>query len=70
MRRLSISLQDELVDEIDKVADSMGLNRSAFITVAVNNYIMQNEAMKMMNDMPALMKKLDDLEKKIGGVKK
>lgn len=63
--RLSISLDENLLPKIDKVARDMGLNRSAFLSVAVNQYITQNEAMKMMSDMPALLEKLDELEKKI-----
>lgn len=63
--RLSISIDENLLPKIDNVARDMGLNRSAFLSVAVNQYITQNEAMKMMTDMPALLEKLDELEKKI-----
>lgn len=67
--RLSISVSDELLPKIDRTAKDMGLNRSAFLTVAVNQFIMQNDAMKMMGDMPALMEKLEALEDKINDSK-
>lgn len=63
--RLNISIDENLVPKIDEVAKEMGLSRSAFLSVAVNQYIMQNDAMKMMSDMPALMKKLEELEEKL-----
>lgn len=63
--RLNISIDENLVPKIDEVAKEMGLSRSAFLSVAVNQYIMQNDAMKMMSDMPALMQKLEELEEKI-----
>ena len=53
------------MDRVDERAEEMGLNRSAFITVAVNNYFLQEDAMRAMKDMPEFMKKLEEIEKRV-----
>ena len=65
VKRANISLSDEIMDRVDERAEEMGLNRSAFITVAVNNYFLQEDAMRAMKDMPEFMKKLEEIEKRV-----
>ena len=43
----------------------MGLNRSAFITVAVNNYFLQEEAMRIAQEIPVFLQKLEEIEKRV-----
>ena len=65
VKRANVSLSDEIMDRVDTRAEEMGLNRSAFITVAVNNYFLQEDAMRAMKDMPDFMKKLEEIEKRV-----
>ncbi|CRH84971.1 Ribbon-helix-helix protein%2C copG family [Chlamydia trachomatis] len=37
--KLSVSLRDDLVQRIDLAAPQLGLSRSAFLTMAVNQYL-------------------------------
>ena len=52
VKRANISLSDEIMNRVDERALEMGLNRSAFITVAVNNYFLQEEAMRIAQEIP------------------
>lgn len=63
VKRANISLSDEVMNRVDERAEQMGLNRSAFITVAVNNYFLQEEAMRLAQEIPAFLQKLEEIEK-------
>lgn len=65
VKRANISLSDDLMDKIDKRAEEMGLNRSAFITVAVNNYFLQEESIRIANEIPIFLQKLEEIEKRV-----
>ena len=65
VKRANISLSDEIMNRVDDKALEMGLNRSAFITVAVNNYFLQEEAMRLAQEIPAFLQKLEEIEKRV-----
>lgn len=65
VKRANVSLSDDIMDRVDERAKEMGLNRSAFITVAVNNYFLQEDAMRAMKEMPEFMKKLEEIERRV-----
>lgn len=67
VKRANISLSDEVMDKVDERAEEMGLNRSAFITVAVNNYFLQEDAMRIAKEIPMFIQKIDEIEKRING---
>jgi metal-responsive CopG/Arc/MetJ family transcriptional regulator len=51
--RLSISINDDLVQKIDEYAKSKYMSRSAFLALAADTYINQSNVME---NLPALMK--------------
>ena len=65
VKRANISLSDDLMNKIDERAEEMGLNRSAFITVAVNNYFLQEESIRIANEIPIFLQKLEEIEKRV-----
>ena len=62
VKRANISLSDEIMNRVDERALEMGLNRSAFITVAVNNYFLQEEAMRIAQEIPVFCRNLKKLK--------
>ena len=65
VKRANISLSDDLMNKIDERAEEMGLNRSAFITVAVNNYFLQEESIRIAKEIPIFLQKLEEIEKRV-----
>lgn len=63
--RINIYLTKELKDYVDNSAREFGISTSAFMTMMIQNYKQQNEAIKVMGDMNLILSKLDLLEKKI-----
>lgn len=53
--KVTITLPDDLLVELDKAAAATNLNRSAYIAVAVTNKIQQDEVLKQM---PYIIEKL------------
>lgn len=53
--KVTITLPDDLLAELDKAAAATNLNRSAYIAVAVTNKMQQDE---MMKQMPYIIEKL------------
>lgn len=52
-KKLSVSLEENLIDRMDKFAADRGLNRSGLIAVACTQYMDAAEAMPGMNAMLA-----------------
>ena len=63
--RINVYLTQELKDYVDNSAKQFGVSTSAFMTMIIQNYKQQNEAMKAMGDMSQILTKLEALEKKI-----
>lgn len=58
-KRVTITIPEDLLEALDKAADSTNLNRSAFIAVAVTQKIQQDE---MMKQLPYIVHKLQTAE--------
>lgn len=56
MKRVNISLEENVLSRLDDFSKKSGLNRSALITVAVNQYIDAQEKI------PTLQNELDKLK--------
>ena len=63
--RINVYLAQELKDYVDNSARQFGLSTSAFMTMIIQNYKQQNEAMKVMGDMGEVLTKLNEIESKI-----
>lgn len=72
--KIGISLQDEIVNKIDKASLRMGVSRSAYIAISVSEKLKNDEVVEIMPEMISFMKKitsgeisLDQLPKGDGG---
>lgn len=57
--RVNVSLEESILNKIDEEAKRIGLSRSAFIAVAVNQYFQQ---MENVNAVSALKEMIDKVE--------
>lgn len=64
-KRINISLSLDVIDRIDKLAQEDGMNRSAIITMAFNQYMQQREATSNLPQMAKMMEELKELAKKV-----
>jgi len=60
MAKVQISLDDELLEKIDKHADSMYMSRSGFISYACSQVIMSSQAIIAINDVALSLRKISD----------
>lgn len=68
MKKVQISLDENILDRIDEAANDKGLNRSAFISVACDDYI---RAMSKSEDIKKSFDKLlEGMHLKINGFDK
>lgn len=56
--KLQISLDDKLVDRIDRYAEDNYMSRSGLISFATSQYLNQNELMGLIKDMSLAMHKI------------
>ena len=49
-KKISISLPENVVDQIDQLADERAINRTAYISMAVMEYIKADEMWKMLKE--------------------
>lgn len=56
--KVQMSLSEELVKRLDSYAKSNYLTRSATVTIAVNQFLANNEAQGLLRDMSMAMKKI------------
>ena len=59
--RMNIYLVQELKDYVDIQARNYGLSTSAYMTMIIQNYRMQNDALASMSNMDDMIKKLEKL---------
>lgn len=64
-KRINMSLSIDLIERIDKMADDMGMNRSSVITMAFNQFEMNQQALKEIQNIPKLMAQLEELRQKV-----
>lgn len=58
--KVTISIDDALMERIDNYADENFMSRSGFITFACNEYLKQQEAFKLVRQMSNTMKLIAD----------
>lgn len=63
--RVNIYLAQHLKDYVDSKAKEFGLSTSAFMTMIIQQYKVQDEAVTAMGDMRQVLQKLNELESKI-----
>lgn len=61
--KVQISIDDDLMRQVDDFADENYMNRSWLFSVAVTQYINQNYAFKAIQDMALSMRKIADTGK-------
>ena len=59
--RMNIYLVQELKDYVDTQARNFGLSTSAYMTMLIQNYRMQNDALASMSNVDDMIKKLETL---------
>lgn len=59
--RANMSFDENLLNRVDEEAKKMGLSRSAFVAVALNQYFVQLDNVKAVKDMKSMMDKLEQL---------
>ena len=59
--RMNIYLVQELKDYVDTQARNFGLSTSAYMTMIIQNYRMQNDALASMSNVDDMLKKLETL---------
>lgn len=59
-KKIQITLNEELLQRIDDIADENYMSRSGLISVATSQYINQLEGMKLVKSMSLAMKKIAD----------
>ena len=59
--RMNIYLVQELKDYVDTQARNFGLSTSAYMTMIIQNYRMQNDALANMNNVNELLEKMDKI---------
>ena len=55
--KVTVTINDDLMKEIDEYADSIYMPRSTFLALAAKTYIDQQKVMKLMPDMVEMYKK-------------
>ena len=59
--RMNIYLVQELKDYVDTQARNFGLSTSAYMTMLIQNYRMQNDALASMSNVDDMIKKLETI---------
>ena len=60
MKKVQITIEEELLDRIDQAADEAYTSRSGFISQACNQLIMQNDVSKALADLAVCMRRIAD----------
>ncbi|MBI6019180.1 hypothetical protein [Clostridium perfringens] len=59
--RMGFVLAPHIAEYIQETSEKMGMNKSAFLTMLINNYIEQNNALKTLSDIADELKKEMDM---------
>lgn len=58
-KKINITVDEKLLQEVDVIADELGMSRSAFLSMAGKTYIQQSNVMqnlpRMLNDAEKMM---------------
>lgn len=60
IKKVNISLDEELLAKIDKYADDNFMSRSGFVSLAANRYLAQVETLEYIKGMALAMRKIAD----------
>lgn len=60
MAKINVSIDDELLARLDKVADDNYMSRSGLISAACIQYISGKEVIRAITDMSLFLKKISD----------
>lgn len=58
--KFSVSINNRVFEKIESVSNELGLNRSAFISLACSDYIAKLESAKYLPALASLMKQISD----------
>jgi metal-responsive CopG/Arc/MetJ family transcriptional regulator len=58
--KVQVSLDDKLVERIDKYAESNYMSRSGVVSFATSQFLNQNEVLGLVKDMSLAMRKIAD----------
>lgn len=58
MAKINISIDDELLERVDSVADGYYMSRSGLITYALSKYLAEQQALLSLSDIAVSMRKV------------
>ncbi len=61
MMKVGININPDVLEEADKQAKSMGLSRSAYVSMCLANFNMQRKAMESMPTLNEMLKKIETM---------
>lgn len=59
--RVNVSFEEKILERMDEESKKMGISRSAFIAVAVNQYLMQIDNVQAVKDVKSMLDKLEKI---------
>lgn len=62
-KRISLSLNENILEYLDSEANRIGVTRSAMVALMLEGYRTQKESMLVVNQMKELMQKFEDEDK-------
>jgi len=62
MGRMNLTMGDSILDYVDEKAKEMGIAKSAFIAMCVDNYKRQEESTKMMPDVQKMLAIMNNIQ--------
>lgn len=65
MVRVNTRISKTLNDWLDKQTAETGIPKSTLVMLALENYYREREAMQTVNNLSVVMKKLEELERKL-----
>lgn len=60
--KFNVSMNDELFQKLEEEAKKNYLSRSGLVSLAVQNYLQNNQAMKAIGQFPEIMAKLEQMQ--------
>lgn len=68
--RANMYFSGNIKKEIETYAEQMGMSQSAFVTMAVNQFIEQKKALAALNNVEQLVERLDRMEQQLSATEK
>ena len=63
--RVIIQVSDSLNAQLVEESERLGIPKTSIVTVALEQYFTQKQAMRAMSDMGQVIQKLEDLERRL-----